>query len=238
MNERKEELCRTEMLIGEVGIDKLSRARVAVFGVGGVGGYVCEALARAGIGAIDLFDNDTVSLSNINRQIIALHSTVGRYKTEVMRERIADINPDCRVREHRVFYLPENADDYPLDGYDYVVDAIDTVSAKVELAVRCQASGIPLIASMGTGNKLDPTKFTVTELFKTSGCPLARAMRQALKKRGITTLKVVFSNEPPITPRDNPTAEGSKKPTPASISFVPPTAGLLLAAEVIKDLLR
>ncbi len=237
MDDRKEQASRTKLLIGEAGLDRLARARVAVFGVGGVGGYACEALARAGVGAIDLFDNDKVSLSNINRQIIALHSTVGRYKTEVMRERIADIDPDCRVTEHRVFYLPENADDHPLDLYDYVIDAIDTVSAKVELAVRCQALGVPLIASMGTGNKLDPTRFAVTDLFSTAGCPLARAMRQALKKRGVTALKVVFSDETPITPHTT-LAPDIKKPIPASISFVPPVAGLILASEAVKALCR
>ena len=165
----KEEHIRSAMLLGEGGIENLTAAKVAVFGVGGVGGYVCEALARAGVGELHLFDNDTVSLSNINRQIVALHSTVGRPKVEVMKERILDINPDCKVVTHQVFYLPENADDFPLDGFDYVADAIDTVSAKIELAVRCTAAGVPLISAMGTGNKLDATRFVVTDLSKTSG---------------------------------------------------------------------
>ena len=191
----KEEHIRSAMLLGEDAIKKLTTARVAVFGVGGVGGYVCEALARAGVGELHLFDNDVVSLSNINRQIIALHSTVGRSKVEVMRERILDINPDCRVVTHQIFYLPENADNFPLSDFDYVADAIDTVSAKIELAVRATAAGIPLISAMGTGNKLDATRFCVTDLSKTSGCPLARVMRRELKARGITHLKVVYSTD-------------------------------------------
>ena len=234
----KEKFSRTARVLGCEAIQKLEHARVAVFGVGGVGGYVCEALARAGVGAIDLFDSDEVSLSNINRQIIALHSTVGRPKVEVMRERILDINPVCKVTVHNVFYRPENADQFPLDGYDYVADAIDTVSAKIELILRAQAAGIPIISSMGTGNKLDPSRLCVTDLSKTSGCPLARVMRRELKARGITHLRVVYSTEPPVMPPDDaPTLSDTHKHTPpGSLPFVPPVAGLLMAGEIIKDL--
>ena len=231
-----EEHSRSAMLLGEDGIQALTRAKVAVFGVGGVGGYLCEALARAGVGEIHLFDNDTVSLSNINRQIIALHSTVGEPKVEVMRARILDINPTCRVVAHQIFYLPENADDFPLSQYDYVADAIDTVSAKIELAVRARAAGVPLISAMGTGNKLDPSRFCVTDLSKTSGCPLARVMRRELKARGITHLKVVYSTEEakkPIQAPENPT---SGRVPPASLPYVPPVAGLLMAGEIIREL--
>lgn len=233
----KEEFSRTAMVLGSDAVEKLKSAHVAVFGVGGVGGALCEALARAGVGSIDLFDNDSVSLSNINRQIIALHSTVGRPKVEVMRERILDINPACNVTVHQVFYLPENADDFPLSDYDYIADAIDTVSAKLELAVRAKAAGVPLIASMGTGNKLDPSRFEVTDISKTFGCPLARVMRRELKARGIHHLKVVFSSEEATTsPADTPEiALGGKRP-PGSLSFVPPVAGFLMAGEIIKAL--
>ena len=235
-----QEHMRTARLLGEAAIERLHNARVAVFGIGGVGGYTCEALARAGVGHIDLFDNDTVSLSNLNRQIVALHSTVGMYKTDVMRDRILDINPSCDVRVHHVFYLPENADEYPLSDYDCVADAIDTVSAKVELAVRAHSAGIPLISSMGTGNKLDPTRFAVTDLAKTEGCPLARVMRYELKKRGIKHLKVVYSTESPAAiPADAPALpeENGKRTPPGSLSFVPSVAGLILAGEMIKELL-
>ena len=231
----KEEHIRSAMLLGEGGIEKLTAAKVAVFGVGGVGGYVCEALARAGVGELHLFDNDVISLSNINRQIIALHSTVGRPKVEVMRERILDINPDCKVITHQVFYLPENADDFPLSNFDYVADAIDTVSAKIELAVRCTTAGVPLISAMGTGNKLDATRFVVTELAKTSGCPLARVMRRELKARGIGHLKVVYSTEEAKKPISLTKEEGTRIP-PASLPFVPPVAGLLMAGEIIRTL--
>lgn len=234
----QEEFSRTERLLGSSAMQRLFAAKVAIFGIGGVGGHVCEALARAGIGRIDLFDKDTVSLSNINRQIVALHSTVGRAKVDVMKERIMDINPVCDVRAFPVFYLPENADEYPLDGYDYVIDAIDNVSAKIELAVRARDAGIPLIAAMGAGNKLDPSRFTVTDLSKTAGCPLARVMRRELKARGITHLKVVFSPEPaPPIPSDAPQAENPSRPAPASLPFVPSVAGLLIAGEVIRDLI-
>ena len=235
----KEEFSRTARVIGCTAVEKLASARVAVFGVGGVGGYLCEALARAGVGAIDLFDSDDVSLSNINRQIIALHSTVGRPKTEVMKERIEDINPDCRVTVHNVFYLPENADQYPLDAYDYIADAIDTVSAKIELIVRAKEKNIPIISSMGTGNKLDPSRLTVTDLAKTAGCPLARVMRRELKARGIHHLTVVFSDEAPVTPPlDAPDAIGDahKRTPPGSLPFVPPVAGLLMASKILQKL--
>lgn len=231
----KEEHIRTAMLLGLDGLERLKNARVAVFGVGGVGGQTAEALARAGVGAIDLYDNDTVSLSNINRQIIALHSTVGRAKVDVMCERILDINPDCRVRTFQVFYLPENADAYPLEQYDYVADAIDTVAAKIELAVRAKEAGVPLISAMGTGNKLDPTRFCVTDVFKTVECPLARVMRRELKARGITALKVVYSNEAVAAHAMEPMTDTKKKP-PASLPFVPPVAGLIMAGEIVRDL--
>ena len=232
-----DEFSRTARLLGCTGIERLKGARVAVFGVGGVGGHLCEALARAGVGAIDLFDSDSVSLSNINRQIIATHSTVGRSKVEVMRERILDINPDCKVEVHETFYLPENAHMYPLNAYDYVADAIDTVAAKVELAVRAQEAGVPILSCMGTGNKLDPSALRITDLAKTAGCPLARVMRRELKARGITHLRVVYSEEAPVTPpEDAPTLEGDahKRTPPGSVSFVPSVAGLLMASEIIK----
>lgn len=238
--EIKEEQSRTAMLLGEAAMERLKSAHVAVFGVGGVGGHLCEALARVGVGAIDLFDNDTVSLSNINRQTVALHSTVGRPKVEVMKEKILDINPDCRVRTYQAFYLPQNADEFPLEGYDYIADAVDTVSAKVELAVRAAQANVPIIAAMGAGNRTDPTKFAVTDLFKTEGCPLARVMRHELRARGIKQLKVVFSTEPTV-PRaaDAPeiSTDGEKKLPPASLPFVPSVAGLLMAREITFDLI-
>lgn len=235
----REQDIRTAMMLGEGGMKRLANAHVAVFGVGGVGGHLAEALARAGVGTISLFDNDTVSLSNINRQAVAFHSTLGRPKVEVMRDRILDINPDCRVYPHETFYLPENADDYPLDGYDYIADAIDTVSAKIELAVRAARLGVPMIAAMGAGNRTDPTRFAVTDLFRTSGCPLARVMRRELKARGIKHLKVVFSDEPTFPrPADAPVPEsdGSHKPIPASLPFVPSVAGLIMAREIVMEL--
>lgn len=233
-----EEHLRTAMLIGEAAVKQLHGAHVAVFGVGGVGSYLCEALARAGVGAIDLFDDDAVSLSNINRQLVALHSTVGQAKVDVMRDRILDINPECRVTAHRTFYLPENADAYPFDGYDYIADAIDTVTAKLELAVRAKAAGVPIISAMGTGNKLDPSRLCVTDVSKTEGCPLARVMRRELKARGITHMKVVYSSEPVVPrPADAPTpTDDSRRTPPASISFVPSVAGLMMAGEIVKDL--
>lgn len=222
------------MLIGAVALEKLKQKRVAVFGVGGVGGYVVEALARAGVGAIDLIDNDVVSVSNINRQIIALSSTVGKRKTEVMAERIKDINPDIKVTVHNLFYLPETPFDFSV--YDYVVDAIDTVSGKLSIIERATAGHIPVISSMGTGNKLGNAPFEVADISKTSVCPLARVMRRELKKRGIERVKVVYSKEEPIV--QNASVLDGEKPVPASISFVPPMAGLTIAGEVIKDLIK
>lgn len=230
----KTEFSRTAAVIGEEGLARLSQARVAVFGVGGVGGYVCESLARSGVGALDIFDMDTVSPSNINRQIIALHSTVGRYKTDVMRERILDINPDCAVTAHRVFYMPENADEFDLTQYDFIVDAIDTVTAKIELAVRATSLSIPFIACMGTGNKLDVSKLGIADLAKTTVCPLARVMRRELKQRGIVHLPVLYSTEIPIT---SGTDENGKK-VPASTAFVPAAAGLMIGAHVVKALIN
>ena len=227
---------RTALLIGEAGIEKLKSARVAVFGVGGVGGYVVEALARAGVGALELIDKDTVSVSNINRQIIALHSTVGRFKTEVAAERIKDINPNVCVCIHNVFYLPETAEQFDFTQYDYVVDAIDTVSGKLALIEQAKRANVPVISSMGAGNKLDATAFEVADIAKTSVCPLARVMRRELKKRGIEHLKVVYSKEEPLpSPLID---EESGKPSPGSISFVPSVVGLIIAGEVIKDLVK
>ncbi len=224
---------RTEMLIGADALEKLKNARVAVFGIGGVGGYVVEALARAGVGRIDLIDNDVISESNINRQIIALHSTVGKKKTAVMAQRLQDINPEIRVTTYDLFFLPETEFDF--SPYDYVVDAIDTVSGKLSIIERCAKEKIPVVSSMGTGNKLLTAPFEVADISKTTVCPLARVMRRELKKRGIERLKVVYSRE---EPKEKETGEktGEKTP-PASISFVPPTAGLLIASEVIKDLI-
>ena len=229
---------RTAALIGEEALERLHRTRVAIFGIGGVGGYAVEALARAGIGELDLIDSDTVSVSNINRQIIATTSTVGMLKVEAAAERIRDIDPSITVRTHCIFYSPENADCFDLSPYGYVVDCIDSVSAKVELAVRCRGLGIPMISSMGTGNKLDPTAFEVADISKTSVCPLARAVRVALRKRGVEHLKVVYSRELPVS-LPSPKSIGEKadgRPAPASISFVPSVAGLIIAGEVIKDI--
>lgn len=234
-----DQFSRLRLQFGPEGIERLSRAHVAVFGVGGVGGHCVEALARSGVGAIDLIDNDTISLTNLNRQIIALHSTLGKYKVDVMRERILDINPGCRVRTWNTFYLPENADEFDLTQYDYVIDCVDTVAAKLELARRCHELGINLISSMGTANKLDPTKFVVTDISKTSMCPLARIIRKELRSRGVLHLKVVYSTEEALTPRtDLPDAQEptSKRQLPSSNSFVPGAAGLVLAGEVLRTL--
>lgn len=229
-----EELLRTQMLLGKENVDKLWQKRVIVFGVGGVGGYACEALARSGVGQIDLVDNDTVSLSNINRQIIALHSTVGRPKVEVMRERICDINPQIKVNAYNMLFTKENSADFDFSAYDYVVDAIDMVSSKIELVLCCERAGTPIIASMGTGNKLNPCAFKVSDIYKTSVCPLARVMRTELKKRGVKRLKVVYSEEIPAMQE---TGEGGRR-VPASCAFVPSVAGLIIASEVIKDLVK
>ena len=224
------------MLIGEVALEKIKNSRVAVFGLGGVGGHATEALARAGVGGLDIFDSDTVSESNINRQIIATYETLGEYKTDAFEKRILSINPDCTVVKHTAFVTRESAEDIDFSEYDYVVDAIDTVSAKLAIAEKCAALGIPLIASMGTGNKLDASRFEITDIYKTSVCPLARAMRTELKRRGIKSLKVLYSKEEPIkTGAQDPE---SKKPIPASISFVPSVAGLLIAGEVVRDLIK
>lgn len=232
----REELSRTAMLLGEDAVASLTGKRVAVFGVGGVGGYVTEALARVGIGHFLLVDNDTVSRSNINRQIIALQSTQGLPKVQVMADRIRDINPEAEVECRQMFYLPENAQSIDLSAFDYVIDCIDTVSAKIELACRCRDLGVPLISSMGTGNKTNPMGFIATDLSKTSVCPLARAMRRELKARGITHMKVVYSTEEPLRANAAVSPE-SGKPIPASNPFVPPAAGLLIARTVTLDLI-
>lgn len=232
----KEQFERTALLLGDKAIDKLAGARVAVFGVGGVGGYVAEALARSGVGRFDLTDNDMVSESNINRQIIALHSTVGRYKTEVMRERILDINPDAEVLINQCFFLPENAEEFDFLQYSYVVDAVDTITAKIELVMRAKAAGVPIISSMGAGNKLDAAGFRVADIYSTKVCPLAKVMRHELKKRGVDSLKVVYSEEEPLPPVRQ-IADGARRALPGSVAFVPSVAGLVIAGEVIKDLI-
>lgn len=238
--EIREQDLRTAAVLGASALEKLRASKVAVFGLGGVGGSLCEALARSGVGALDLFDGDVISPSNINRQVLALRSTVGRSKVSVMAERIKDINPDCAVREFPVFYLPENADLYPLDGYDYIADAIDTVAAKVELAVRAARLGVPLLSAMGAGNKLDPTQFRVADLSKTEGCPLARTMRRELRSRGILHLPVVYSPEIPVSsPPDAPLSDvrQSGRPAPGSLAFVPPVVGLIMAGEIIRNII-
>ena len=238
---------RTRLLVGDEPLERLARSRVAVFGVGGVGGFCVEALARAGVGTLHLYDDDTVSESNLNRQIAALRSTLGRPKAEVMADRVRDINPACQVRAIRMFYLPQNADEVDLTQYDYVVDCIDTVAAKLELVTRCTALQVRIISAMGSGNKLDPTAFEVADLSKTAGCPLARVMRKELRKRGIQHLKVVWSREEPRIPLQSAEAEAPAQPgtrplssarrdTPGSISFVPGAAGLVLASAVIREL--
>ncbi len=233
---------RTEILLGEAAMNRLRSARVAVFGIGGVGGYAVEALARSGIGTIDVFDHDTVSLTNINRQILATHDTIGMLKVDAAKARIHSINPNCTVHAHPVFYLPDTAADFDFSRYDYIVDAIDTVTGKLMLAQQAQDSGTPIISSMGTGNKLDPTAFRVADISETSVCPLARIMRKECKKRGIRKLKVVYSQEEPLTPQIDAasaaeTPEG-RRALPGSVSFVPSVAGLILAGEVIKDLIK
>lgn len=231
---------REELLIGKAGLEKLRQARVAVFGIGGVGSYVVEALARSGVGALDLFDSDTVALSNINRQLIALESTLGRPKVEVAKERVLQINPACRVEARQLFFTPESAGEVGFSQYDYVADAIDTVTGKLELIRRCREAGVPVISCMGTGNKLDPTAFRVTAMEKTSGCPLARVMRRELKKRGITGVKAVYSTEEALKPQAaqaGDTKGTAGRPTPGSMAFVPSVAGLILAGEIVRDLL-
>lgn len=245
------QFARTQLLLGPEAMEKLAHSRVAVFGVGGVGGYVCEALARSGVGAFDLIDDDKVCLTNINRQIIATRKTIGKYKVEVMRERILDINPSADIRVYKCFFLPENADEFPFDEYDYVVDAVDTVTAKIELVMKAQEKGVRIMSSMGAGNKLDASAFRVADIYKTKVCPLAKVMRRELKKRGIKKLKVVYSEEKALTPLEDesiscrsncvcpPGTEHKctdRRAIPGSVAFVPPVAGLIIAGEVIKDL--
>lgn len=244
---------RTELLFGKEAMDKLQNSRVAVFGIGGVGGYVCEALVRSGVYHFDLIDDDQVCLTNLNRQIIATRKTVGQYKVDVMRERILEINPDADVSVHKCFFLPENADEFPFEEYDYVVDAVDTVTAKIELVMKSQEKGVPIISSMGAGNKLDPSAFKVADIYKTRVDPLARVMRREMKKRGVKKLKVVYSEEDPKRPIEDmavscrnhcicpPGAQHKcteRRDIPGSTAFVPSVAGLIIAGEVIKDLIK
>lgn len=234
-----EQFSRTQLLFGKEAMQKLAGARVAVFGVGGVGGYVVEALVRSGIGAIDLVDNDTVCLSNLNRQIIATHGSIGAYKVDVAKERILDIAPECQVQAYRTLYMPETSGQFDFTQYDYVVDAIDTVTGKIELVEQANRCGTPIISSMGAGNKVEPTAFEVADIYQTSVCPLAKVMRHELKKRGIPKLKVVYSKEKPITPiveNDATQEETKRRQVPGSNAFVPSVVGLIIAGEVIKDL--
>ncbi len=244
---------RTELLLGEEAMEKLKTSRVAVFGIGGVGGYVCEALVRSGLGNFDLIDDDKVCLTNINRQIIATRKTVGKYKVDVMEERMKDINPDVNVTVHKCFFLPENAAEFDFESYDYVVDAVDTVTAKLELVMKCKEKDVPIISSMGAGNKLDASAFRVADIYDTKVCPLAKVMRRELKKRGVDRLKVVYSEEKPISPIDDmaiscrsncicpPDAAHKcteRRAIPGSVAFVPSVVGLIIAGEVIKDLIK
>lgn len=228
MENTENRFSRTEALLGEQAMEKLKKARVAVFGIGGVGGHVVEALVRSGVGAVDIVDSDKVCLSNLNRQIIATESSIGKYKVDVMKERILDINPEAVVNVHKCFYLPETKDEFDFSQYSYVVDAVDTVTAKIQLVMEAAEAGVPIISSMGAGNKLDPTAFQVADIYKTSVCPLAKVMRRELKKRGIKKLKVVYSKEQPVV----------KNAVPASVAFVPSVVGLIIAGEVIKDLAK
>lgn len=226
---------RTELLLGSEAMEKLRKARVAIFGIGGVGGHVVEALARSGVGAFDLIDNDNVSITNINRQMVATLDTVGRQKTEVMKERILSINPDAVVNVHNCFFLPETKDEFDFSQYSYVVDAVDTVTAKIALVMACEEAGVPIMSSMGAGNKLNPAAFEVADIYKTSVCPLAKVMRRELKKRNVKHLKVVYSKEIPLTPAGSE-EESNKRALPGSIAFTPSVAGLIIASEVVKDL--
>ncbi len=235
------EFSRTRMLLGKEAMDKLKRSKVAVFGIGGVGSFAAEAIVRSGVGGIALFDNDIVSITNINRQLIATHSTMGKKKAQVMKERALDINPECLVEAFDCFYTAENAAEFGLSKYDYIVDAIDTVSSKLTLIEQAKKADVPVISSMGAGNKLDPAKFEVADIYETSICPLAKVMRRELKKRGIDSLKVVYSKEEPLKPIEDDSSrsedtEGVKRQVPGSVAFVPSVAGLIIAAEVIKDL--
>lgn len=230
---------RTEMMFGKDGMEALANARVAVFGIGGVGGYTVEALVRSGVGAIDIIDNDKVSLTNINRQIYATHKTVGKYKVDIAAERIAEINPDCKVKAYKTFYMPETQGEFDFTKYNYIVDAIDTVTGKLTIIENAQKCGTPVISAMGAGNKLDPTAFEVADIYKTSVCPLAKVMRRELKKRGIKKLKVVYSKEEPVKHAEAAEEESSvRRDIPASNAFVPSVAGLIIAGEVIKDLVN
>lgn len=233
------------MLLGADGMERLYNKRVAIFGIGGVGGYVCEALVRSGIGSFDLIDNDKISLTNINRQIIATQKTVGKYKTDVMRDRMLDINPDAKISMHNCFFLPENADEFSFGEYDYVVDAVDTVTAKIELVLCSQRANVPVISSMGTGNKLDAGRLKIADIYDTRVCPLARVMRRELKKRDVKSLKVVYSDEEPVRPDADNLTDGEQGEdcenikagrVPGSTAFVPAAAGLLIAGEIVKDL--
>lgn len=247
-----DQFARTQLLLGEEGIKKLRISRVAVFGIGGVGGYVCEALVRSGVGKFDLIDDDKVCLTNINRQIIATHKTIGRYKVDVMKERMLDIYPDADITVRKCFFLPDNADDFPFDEYDYIVDAVDTVSAKIELVVQAQKHNVPIISCMGAGNKLDASLFKVADIYKTQTCPLAKVMRKELRKRGIKSLKVVYSEEEPKRPIEDmaiscrtgcvcpPGAQHKctqRRDIPGSVAFVPSVAGMIIAGEVVRDLI-
>lgn len=242
---------RTQLLLGKDNMDRLAEAKVAIFGIGGVGGYVAEALARSGVGSFVLVDDDKVCLTNLNRQIIATRKTVGKYKAEVMRDRILEINPDAEVEVRKCFYLPENADEFDFNEYSYVVDAVDTVTAKLEIIMRAKECGVPVISSMGAGNKIDPTKFQVADIYKTSMCPLAKVMRRELKKRGVKKLKVVYSTEKPTRPLDDMSVScrtncicppgaahkcTERRDIPGSVAFVPSVVGLIIAGEVVKDL--
>lgn len=243
-----DEFSRTQLLLGQEAMEKLAKSRVAIFGLGGVGGYVVEALVRSGVGALDLIDKDKICLSNLNRQILATRSSLGRDKVDVAAERAADINPRCIIRGYKTFYLPETAEQFCFSDYDYVVDAIDTVTGKIQLVLQAREAGTPIISSMGTGNKLDPSAFRVADLSETTVCPLARIMRKELKKRGVTHLKVVYSAETPLETGscsvDRPLSEGeflevsSRRSIPGSVAFVPSVAGLILAGEVIRDLIQ
>ena len=230
-----EEFARTELLLGADGMEKLKNARVAVFGIGGVGGHAFEALVRSGVGTIDIFDNDTVALTNLNRQIIATRETLGKSKVDAAKERALSINPNVTVNAHNCFFMPETADEFDFTNYDYVIDAIDTVKGKIEIIMRADKANVPVISCMGAGNKLDPTKFEVTDIYKTSVCPLARTMRYELRRRGIKKLKVVYSKEEPIKPAES-SEQTVRRSVPGSTAFVPAVAGLIAAGEAVKDI--
>ena len=237
----QKQFLRTQMLLGKEAMEKLENSRVAVFGIGGVGGYVCEALVRSGVGKFELIDSDKVDITNINRQIIATTKTIGMYKTDVMKERMLDINPNAEITVRNCFFLPDNANEFPFENYDYIVDAVDTVSAKIGLVIEAQKRNIPIISCMGAGNKLDGSQFKVSDIFKTKMCPLAKVMRTELKKRGVKKLKVVYSEEKPLKPiegvlQDNENKGTARRAVPGSVAFVPSVAGLIVAGEVVKDL--